>query len=171
MRFARMNRRPHSLVIPLTFALAAVLWVTVAQGQSNLPPSLFNSSDRAQELIQGPSADTLDPRTDTMHVFTRVDVMPVAPLASVYNCDHVVFDTGDSMTVCADLIKLYIRFTVERNGLVSSPTILKRTVGGEGPWDKLALDCVSNMPAWKPGQLKGVPVRVQMILPVKVCEH
>ena len=160
----RMRRSPRSFVpaLVLTFAMLAVV---SAQGQSNLPPSLFNSSDRAQELIQGPSADTLDPRVDTMHVFTRVDVMPESMASVTSLCTgQIQMDRTELEPDCLQHTKVYLRFIVERDGKTTSPAVVK---GACPTLDRVALSCLDVMPRWQPGLLKGVPVRVQMVYPVQ----
>ena len=152
-------------MIPLTFALVAVLWVTAAQGQSNLPPGLFTSSDGAHELILGPSTDTLDPRVDTMHVFTRVDVMPESQVSVTSPCTgQLLVDQGELEPDCLQHTKVYLRFIVERDGRTTSPAVVK---GACPTLDRVALGCLDQMPRWKPGLLKGVPVRVQMVMPIQ----
>lgn len=151
-------------MIPLTFALVAVLWVTAAQGQSNLPPGLFTSSDRAQELIQGPSIDTLDPRVDTMHVFTRVDVMPAPGVSLPPACGNTSLPPDQMEPECLTRTKVYLRFIVERDGSTTSPSVVK---GACPTLDRLALQQLAGMPPWKPGQVEGVPVRVQMVMPIQ----
>lgn len=148
----------------LLFSLAALLCAAAAHGQSNLPPSLFTSSDRAQELIQGPSVDTLDSRVDTMHVFTRVDVMP-EPMEELFQGCAKVPPTGSALEdECLLHTKVYVRFIVERDGSVSSPAVVRSACP---TLDKMALGCVEHMRPLQPGKLKGVPVRVQMVIPMQ----
>ncbi len=160
-----MHQGPHTSWILTAFTLAAVLCAATVEGQSNLPPSLFNSSDRAQELIQGPSVDTLDPRVDTMHVFTRVDVMPEPQFSVTSLCTgQILVEQSELEPECTQHTKVYLRFIVERDGTTTSPAVVKRACP---TLDRIALGCLDHMPRWKPGSLKGVPVRVQMVYPIQ----
>ena len=57
-----------------------------------------------------------------------------------------------------------IQFLVNEKGQISNPHILKDIGGGCG---EEALRVVRSMPEWLPGKQRGVPVKVQMNLPVK----
>lgn len=59
---------------------------------------------------------------------------------------------------------VYVTFTVEPNGSISNPRILRDI--GLGCGDE-AIRIVKSMPRWKPGKQRGKPVRVQFNLPVK----
>ncbi|KAF5038415.1 hypothetical protein DSECCO2_554560 [anaerobic digester metagenome] len=58
---------------------------------------------------------------------------------------------------------VFVNFIVETDGSVSSVT-LARGIGGD--CDQEAIRAVQSMPKWKPGTLKGQPVRVLLCLPV-----
>ena len=60
--------------------------------------------------------------------------------------------------------KVFVTFTVEPDGTISNPRILRDIGGGCG---KEAQRVVYLMPRWIPGKLHGEPVRVQFNLPVK----
>ncbi len=59
---------------------------------------------------------------------------------------------------------VYVTFTVERDGTITRPLILRDIGGGCG---KEVQRVVSLMPRWIPGKLHGETVRVQFTLPVK----
>src|SRR3954469_2254386 len=54
----------------------------------------------------------------------------------------------------------YVTFVVERDGSISDIKLLRGVSGGPG-YNKLALEVVKEMPAWKPGKQNGHEVRVQ----------
>jgi len=60
--------------------------------------------------------------------------------------------------------KVYVTFIVEKDGTVSNPEIAK---GVGGSCDKEALRVIGLMPKWKPGELRGKPVRVRLNIPIK----
>lgn len=61
--------------------------------------------------------------------------------------------------------KCYVTFTIDKDGNVTDPKILKGVPGGPG-YDKLALDVVNAMPRWAPGTQNGKAVSVQYNLPI-----
>lgn len=59
--------------------------------------------------------------------------------------------------------RVIVSFTVERDGSITDIEVLR------SPAEKLsqeAIRIVKNMPKWKPGLLKGNPVRVKLMLPI-----
>ncbi len=57
-----------------------------------------------------------------------------------------------------------VGFVVERDGSISQANVLRGIGGG---CDEEALRVVARMPAWKPGQQGGTPVRVRYTLPLR----
>lgn len=60
--------------------------------------------------------------------------------------------------------RVFITFTIEKDGSVSNVKILRSIGGG---CDEAAKEVVEKMPKWKPGTQRGKPVRVQFNLPIK----
>lgn len=60
--------------------------------------------------------------------------------------------------------RVFITFTIEKDGSVSNVKILRGIGGG---CDEVAKEVVEKMPKWKPGKQRGKPVRVQFNLPIK----
>lgn len=56
-----------------------------------------------------------------------------------------------------------VQFVVEKNGMVTNPTILK---GVSPELDAEALRVISSMPRWIPGRQGGRPVRVKYVIPI-----
>ena len=59
--------------------------------------------------------------------------------------------------------KVYVQFVVEPNGSISHVQVLRGIGGG---CDEEAVRVVQSMPKWKPGKQRGVPVRVQYMVPI-----
>ena len=57
-----------------------------------------------------------------------------------------------------------VSFVVEKDGNISNASVLRGIGGG---CDEEALRVVARMPAWKPGQQGGKPVRVRYTLPMR----
>lgn len=60
--------------------------------------------------------------------------------------------------------RVFITFTIEKDGSVSNVKILRGIGGG---CEEAAKEVVEKMPKWKPGTQRGKPVRVQFNLPIK----
>ena len=57
-----------------------------------------------------------------------------------------------------------ITFVVEKSGIVSNVSLLRGIGSG---CDKEAMKIVENMPKWNPGKQRELPVRVQIVVPIK----
>jgi TonB family protein len=62
--------------------------------------------------------------------------------------------------------KVYVTFTVDKDGKVKNPKIL-RSVNGAKNFDAEALRVVSNMPKWKPSEIRNVKVDAEFYLPIE----
>jgi protein TonB len=60
--------------------------------------------------------------------------------------------------------KVVVKFTVDRDGSIKDPVVLKDGVGG-GCADE-AIRVIKSMPKWTPGLQRGNPVKVYFTLPV-----
>ena len=60
--------------------------------------------------------------------------------------------------------KVYVTFTVEKDGSITHAQILHDIGGGCG---EEAIRVVNSMPRWKPGTQRGKPVRTPFILPIQ----
>jgi protein TonB len=61
---------------------------------------------------------------------------------------------------------VYIQYTIELDGSVSNVHVLP----GKGLYpscDQEAIDIISNSPKWEPGRQNDIPVRVQLIIPIR----
>ena len=59
--------------------------------------------------------------------------------------------------------KVVVTFVVERDGSVTSPSVISPVSPGI---DRQAVKAIMSMPKWKPGMNNGVPVRVRMRIPI-----
>lgn len=59
---------------------------------------------------------------------------------------------------------VYVNFIISKKGKIVFPYVQHKIGGG---CDEEALRIVRSMPAWKPGKLKGKPVLVRHVLPVR----
>lgn len=63
--------------------------------------------------------------------------------------------------------KIVVSFVIEKDGSISNIKILRNPCGEE--LKKRILDLLNDFPKFEPGKHKGVPVRVQFLLPITVC--
>ena len=59
--------------------------------------------------------------------------------------------------------RIFIEFVVEKDGSITNTKVLRGI--GES-FDQEALRVVKSMPNWKPGEQRGEPVRVKVLLPI-----
>lgn len=102
-------------------------------------------------------------------IYSVVDEMPTFPGGEMemlnYLRKNITYSEADKKSGFAG--KIYIRFTVDKNGNIREPKIFKGS-GCCPQLDKEVLRVVSNMPQWNPGKLKGTPVNVLYTLPVAI---
>jgi len=118
-------------------------------------------------LVEGPPEAVLkddgDSKPKEPEIFIIVQQMPAFRgnlnqyLAQEMRYPDIAKENGIEGTVV-------IRFIVNEKGEISNPVIVKDIGGGCG---EEALRVVRAMPAWLPGANRGIPVKVQMNLPVK----
>jgi periplasmic protein TonB len=63
---------------------------------------------------------------------------------------------------------VYVGFVIEKDGRVSTVN-LQRGIGGG--CDEEAMRVIRSMPQWEPGKQRGIPVRVQLSIPVRFILH
>ena len=59
--------------------------------------------------------------------------------------------------------RVFVSFIVEKDGSVSNVDV-KRGIGGGS--DEAAVRVIKALPKWKPGKMKGKPVRVSYMMPI-----
>lgn len=79
-----------------------------------------------------------------------------------YIADNVVYP--DSALAQGAQGKVYCEFVVEKDGSLSNIKIVR---SAKNEWlDQEAVRVIASMPKWRPGMLKGKPVRVKYTIPV-----
>jgi periplasmic protein TonB len=61
---------------------------------------------------------------------------------------------------------IYMGFVIEKNGMISN-VVCKRGNFCEG-YTQSVIKTIQSMPKWKPGLVKGKPVRVSYTIPIKI---
>lgn len=104
-----------------------------------------------------------DPETDTTYVWIITEKMPEFPRGT-----EAFFKYIETKTMTVDSLnstkRPIVQFIVERDGSLSNIEVV-RSCGIE-ELDKDAISVVENMPKWKPGKVRGIPVRVKYTIPI-----
>lgn len=119
-----------------------------------------------EPVIMGPIIDVATPQEpDSNQVLIVVEVMPQfpggMPALSAYVSEHLKYPEKAKELRVEGLVLL--QFVVEKDGSVSNAEVIRGIGYG---CDEEALRVLRQMPAWKPGQQGGKPVRVRFSLPI-----
>lgn len=101
-----------------------------------------------------------------IEIFYIVEEQPEFPGGDVarmtYFANNIRYPAGAREMGIQGIV--YVGFVVEPDGSVSHVEVLRGIGGG---CDEEAIRVVKNMPLWKPGKQRNIPVRVRFTLPVK----
>ena len=102
---------------------------------------------------------------DNDSIYNTVEVMPEFPggmdQMAKYLSENIKYPEGAKDKGVSG--RVFIGFVIEKDGSVSNAEVMKGIGGG---CDEEALRVVKAMPNWKPGTMKGKPVRVHYTLPI-----
>jgi TonB family protein len=119
-----------------------------------------------QSLALDFQRDTVISKVDKDLVFHIVEAMPEFPGGQEamlkFIAEHLVYPKEALEGNIEGTV--VVEFIVERDGSLSHLRILKDIGGGCG---EAALDAIRQMPNWKPGTQRDVPVRVVMLAPLR----
>lgn len=99
-------------------------------------------------------------------IFDRAEVMPTYPGGPAAMLKYLANNIRYPSLARENGLegKVTVKFTVDKDGSIKDPIILKDGVGG-GCADE-AIRVIKTMPKWSPGLQRGNPVKVYYILPV-----
>ena len=105
----------------------------------------------------------LDIKEDIVICFT--EVMPQFPRGQeeLYKYLSKNISYPDSLKYKCIQGKVYVQFTVEKDGNITDVTVLRGL--GKG-FDEEAIRAIKNMPNWIPGEQRGEKVSVKYTLPI-----
>ena len=110
-----------------------------------------------------PAKDNMKP--DKNGVYQIVEEMPVFPGGEQAMMDfvskNVVYPKEAQEKGFSG--RVFVGFIVEKDGSVSEVKVLRGIGGG---CDEEAVRVINGMPKWKPGKMKGEPVRVSYMMPI-----
>ncbi len=99
-------------------------------------------------------------------IFDRAEVMPAYPGGPAAMLKYLANNIRYPSLARENGLegKVTVKFTVDKDGSIKDPIVLKDGVGG-GCADE-AIRVIKTMPKWSPGLQRGNPVKVYYILPV-----
>ncbi|MBA3898874.1 MAG: TonB family protein [Bacteroidetes bacterium] len=125
---------------------------------------LFLTCVYFHSIAQNSQVDSLQAEQE---VFAIVDSMPSFPGGEremfKYLAKEVKYPPGEREKGLSG--RVYVTFVVNADGSLGNIRMAKEIVGGPG-FSKEALKAISAMPNWIPGSQRGVPVAVQLTLPI-----
>ncbi len=150
----------------ITFTL---LFVTIFQlSGTRLFAQIEKMTSKSDTLNTGTNGDTINKAnpTDESEIFITVDEFPEYPggreAMQDYLTQKIVYPRDVVVEGVAGTV--IVSFIVNINGSISKIKVIK---GLHKSLDKIAVDAIKGMPAWKPGKVKGKEVRTQVNLPIK----
>ncbi len=105
-------------------------------------------------------------KKDSSDIMTEPEQMPEFPGGQTVLMQFIAKNTKYPQSAIDKNVMgtVYIRFVVNEDGSISNCEVLRGIGGG---CDEEALRVVKAMPAWKPGTMKGKPVKVQYNIPFR----
>lgn len=113
-------------------------------------------------MIEGNSTDS----TGATYPYRQIHISPSPSLGMeaffAYIRNNLKYPTAARRHNVEGVV--YLEFWVEETGLIANAKIYRKLGYG---CDEEALRVLSNAPKWNPGQRRGVPSRMKMILPIR----
>lgn len=158
-RVSMLKRRPSGRMASYRYLLVVPLF-----GVMLFLSSAVVEKKARQVLVFTPPvvvANTPDPET----VYTVVEKQAMFPggEAAMYTYLSKNLQYPAPATRAGVEGKVFIQFTVEKDGSITSPVVLKGLGFG---CDEAALRAIRNFPKWEPGRHNGLPVRSRFNLPI-----
>ena len=152
----KINHLPYGKYVLVYNYLPA----TVIEFNPNMQPLIVKEKHESIEYIE---EQINNHANDTTYVWIITEKMPEFPGGT-----EALFKYIETKTMTVDSLnstkRPIVQFIVERNGCLSNIEVV-RSCGIE-ELDKDAISVVENMPKWKPGKVRGIPVRVKYTIPI-----
>ena len=130
-----------------------------------LPLNFKLNDDQPNQPVKKSDVDKADMKPDKNGVYQIVEEMPQYPGGERAMMDYVAKNVVYPKEAQDKEIsgRVFVSFVVEKDGSISNVEV-KRGIGGG--CDEEAVRVISAMPKWKPGKMKGEPVRVSYMMPI-----
>jgi len=116
---------------------------------------------KADTLVSGESTDSVGNKHQYIQVQETAEYiggMDELRKFLAQNIKYPAFEREKSIQA-----KVFIQFIIDKNGEVTQVSVKR---WGHPGLDQEAVRVVSNMPKWKPGIVRGIPVRYRYVLPI-----
>ncbi len=145
-----------------TLPVLALLLIVNARASAQ---QVKKTDQTVNEIKTDDVTDVKIKKVDTDSIYNVVEVMPEFPggmsQMATYLSENIKYpEEAKDKDISG---RVFISFVIEKDGSVSSAKVMRGIGGG---CDEEALRVVKAMPKWKPGMMKGKPVRVYYVLPV-----
>lgn len=145
-----------------TLPVLALLLIVNARASAQ---QVKKTDQTVNEITTDDITDVTIKKVDTDSIYNVVEVMPEFPggmsQMATYLSENIKYpEKAKDKDISG---RVFISFVIEKDGSVSSAKVMRGIGGG---CDEEALRVVKAMPKWKPGMMKGKPVRVYYVLPV-----
>ncbi len=126
--------------------------------------STFIENYKKGKLISGVTTDSLNIK----HSYTQVE-QPPGPKRGFHSFHGYVERTMDIPPQIRDKVhgKIYITFTVDEEGNLVDPKVVKGLGYG---LDESAIKVIKGVKKWNPAIIRGIPVRVLYSLPITIAK-
>lgn len=121
--------------------------------------------DDGQLPVKKSDGRKVDMKPDKNGVYQIVEEMPMFPGGEQAMLDYVSKNVVYPEEAINKGIagRVFVSFIVEKDGSVNEVEVMRGIGGG---CDEEAVRVVKSMPKWKPGKMKGKPVRVSYMMPI-----
>ena len=133
---------------------------------SYMMPLNFKLSDgQPAKPAQQTDANQPNMKPDKNGVYQIVEEMPQFPGGETKLMEYIAKNLTYPQEAREKEIsgRVFVSFVVEKDGSVNEVKVLRSIGGG---CDDEAVRVVKSMPKWKPGKMKGEPVRVSYMMPI-----
>ena len=131
------------------------------KGDENAKSIITENTGNGTAVTPAPPPPPKEPE-----IFDRAEVMPAYPGGPAAMLKYLANNIRYPSLARENGLegKVTVKFTVDKDGSIKDPIVLKDGVGG-GCADE-AIRVIKTMPKWSPGLQRGNPVKVYYILPV-----
>jgi len=162
---------PEKLVEKVKFTVPVVVDDTVADNDFG-KQDLLADNIGTDLPVEDPGVTSDDDQPDIIEqpeekkIFTVVEENPQFPggESAMYKYLAEVISYPEEAKELGIQGRVFVNFLIETDGSVTHVKVLRGIGGG---CDEEAIRVVRNMPGWKPGKQRGIPVRVSFNLPIK----
>jgi protein TonB len=125
---------------------------------------VINDKEYVEELVK--RQDDEEPAEESEGVFDVVEQMPEFPGGQNALIQYLSQNLRYPLIAKENKIqgRTLVSFIVEKDGRISTVEVLRSS--GDMMLDREAMRVIRSMPRWRPGYMKGQPVRVQYQVPI-----